>query len=104
VVDWGGKVAAWFAGVAGVSAGLAALLVGAAKEPLHGWMEALFVALVIIAAVSFIALLLTGPAPRGRRWAAGNAPSRLLLLRSSQPSGKLNLSRVQRSGRKRSVA
>jgi hypothetical protein len=67
VVDWGGKVAAWLGGVAGVSATLAGLIVATAKQPLPGWIRALFVVLVIIAAVSFVALLLTG-VPVAWRW------------------------------------
>jgi hypothetical protein len=79
VVDWGGKVAAWFAAVAGVSATLAALIAATAKQPLHGGMRILFAALVITAAVSFLALLLTGPralwtAWRDRKGAEGRRP------------------------------
>jgi hypothetical protein len=57
MADWGGKVAAWFAGVAQT-----------AKEPLHGWLRTLFVALVVIAVVSFVALLLTGPRALWAAW------------------------------------
>src|ERR1022692_3865529 len=60
MADWGGKVAAWFTGVAVASAALAALVAQMAK-PLHGPMRDLFIVLVVITAVSFVALLLTGP-------------------------------------------
>jgi hypothetical protein len=68
VVDWGGKVAAWFAAVTGVSATLAALVAAEVKQPLHGGMRALFAVLVIISAVSFLALLLTGPPALWSAW------------------------------------
>src|ERR1022692_1449277 len=68
MVDWGGKVAAWLAAVAGVSATLAALIATVAKQPLHGGIRALFAALVIIAAVSFLALLPTGPRALWTAW------------------------------------
>ncbi len=61
VIDWGGKVAAWFGGVAAASTALAALVAQTAEQPLDGRMRALFIALVVIASVSFVALLLTGP-------------------------------------------
>lgn len=68
MTDWGGKIAAWFAGVAAASAGLAALVAQAAKEPLHGGTRDLFTALVVIAALSFLALLLTGPRAAWVTW------------------------------------
>jgi hypothetical protein len=76
VVDWGGKVATWFAAVASVSAALAALIAATAKEPLHGWLRILFVALVVIAVVSFVALLLTGPRAIWGWWRKRATPSR----------------------------
>jgi hypothetical protein len=80
VVDWGGKVAAWFAGVAAASATLAALIAATAKQPFHGWMRVLFITLVIIAGVSFIVLLLTGLRAAWAAWrnwkASGRGPAR----------------------------
>jgi hypothetical protein len=58
--DWGGKVATWFGGVTAASATLAALIATEAKPPLRGGLRSLFIALVVIAVVSFAALLLTG--------------------------------------------
>ena len=54
MVDWGGKVAAWFAAVATVSLALAALIAATARQPLRGGMQFLFVVLVIIAVGSFV--------------------------------------------------
>jgi hypothetical protein len=80
VVDWGGKVAAWFAGVAAASATLAALIAATAKQPFHGGLRVLFIILVIIAGVSFIVLLLTGPRAAWAAWrnpkAADRGPAR----------------------------
>jgi hypothetical protein len=66
--DWGGKVAAWFGAVAAVSVALAALVGATAKQPLHGRMRDLFAALVVVAAVSFAALLLSGPPALWAAW------------------------------------
>lgn len=60
MVDWGGKVIPSVAGVAGVSAALAALFLTKSTTPLHGWAQFWFVVLVIIAAASLAALLLVG--------------------------------------------
>jgi hypothetical protein len=68
VVDWGGKVAAWFTGVAVVSATLAALIAATAKQPFRGWLHVVFIILVIIAGVSGIILLLTGPRAAWAAW------------------------------------
>jgi hypothetical protein len=80
VADWGGKVAAWFAGVTVASATLAALIAATAKQPFHGWLRAVFIILVIIAGVSFIMLLLTGPRAAWAAWrnrkAVGLGPDR----------------------------
>ncbi len=65
VVDWGGKVAAWFAGLTAAAAALAALVASSVQKPLHNW---LFVILVVIAGISFVALLVTGPAALWRSW------------------------------------
>jgi hypothetical protein len=58
--DWGGKVAAWFGSVTAGSAAIAALIEAEAKPPLHGVWRVLFIALVVIASVAFVAFLLTG--------------------------------------------
>lgn len=68
MIDWGGKVAAWFAGVAGVSVALATLIATTAKQPLHAWMNTLFIVLVVVAVLSFIMLLLTGPRAAWAAW------------------------------------
>jgi len=68
VADWGGKVAAWFAGVAAASATLAGLVWQASKQPMHGWVHVLFIGLVVIGAGSFIALLFTGPRALWSAW------------------------------------
>jgi hypothetical protein len=73
MADWGGKIAAWFAAVAGVSTALAALIATAAKLPLHGRLRDLFIALIVIAAVSFIALVLTGPRALYGAWRSRHA-------------------------------
>lgn len=70
MTDWGGKVAAWFAAVTVGSATLAALVTQTAKPPLHGWSRAVFVILVIIAALSFVVLMLTGPRAVWLAWTA----------------------------------
>jgi hypothetical protein len=57
----GRGVAAWFEGVAAARATLAALIAATAKQASHGWLRVLFIILVVIAGVSFIVLLLTGP-------------------------------------------
>jgi hypothetical protein len=96
VVDWGGKVAAWFAAVTAGSAALAALIVTAPHAaPLHGWLHAAFIALLVIGSVSFVFLLLTGPpallaarrAPRGGLLAAPGSPA---LERSAVPPFELH--------------
>lgn len=66
--DWGGKVAAWFAGVTVAGAGLAALIATTAKQPLHGWLRVVFIILVIIASMSFVVLLMTGPRAAWAAW------------------------------------
>lgn len=80
MVDWGGKVAAWFAGVSAASAALAALIAATAKQPFHGWLHVLFIILVIIAAISFTVLLLTGVRAAWAAWrnrkAANRSPAR----------------------------
>jgi len=60
MVDWGGKVVPSIAGVAGVSAALAALFFTKPSTPLHGKDQFWFVVLTIIAAVSLVVLLLIG--------------------------------------------
>lgn len=60
MVDWGGKVAAWFIGAAGVSASLAALIVAKPTTPLHGWAHFWFVLLVVVAVAALAALFLIG--------------------------------------------
>jgi hypothetical protein len=60
VVDWGGKVVPSLAGIAGVSAALAALFFTKPSTPLHGRALFWFVVLVIIASVSLLLLLLIG--------------------------------------------
>lgn len=59
MIDWGGKVAAWFAGVTAAAATLAGLVYGTTKH-LHGIMLAAFIVLVVIAALAFLGLLFTG--------------------------------------------
>lgn len=80
MVDWGGKVAAWFAAVTAASAALAALIAVTVKPPIHGWLHASFILLVIIAVVSFIVLVLTGPRAAWSAWrnrkADGQGPAR----------------------------
>lgn len=76
MVDWGGKVAAWFAGVTAASATLAALIAATAKQPFHGWLLVVFIVLVIIAGVSFIVLLLTGPRAAWAAWRSRKAAVR----------------------------
>jgi hypothetical protein len=68
VVDWGGKVAAWFGGVTAASAALAGLISGTAEQPLHGLPLVGFIILVVIAAVSFIVLLFTGLSVAWTAW------------------------------------
>jgi hypothetical protein len=65
VVDWGGKVAAWFGAATAGAAALAALVASVVQKPLHNW---LFVILVVIASISVVALLVTGPAALWRSW------------------------------------
>jgi hypothetical protein len=72
-IDWGGKVAAWFAGVAAVAAALATLIVTTTKA-LHSWLQVLFVALVIIAIVAFVALLFTGIRALYESWRGRHVP------------------------------
>jgi MFS family permease len=93
VVDWGGKVAAWFAAVATVSAALAALIAGTAKQPLHGGLHILFIILVIIAAVSFAMLLLTGPRAV---WAWWRNRRRARTARSASPDAEPSILPVLR--------
>lgn len=90
-MDWGGKVAAWFGVVAGVSVALATLIV-TAVHPLHGQMRDLFIVLLALAAVSFVFVLLTGPSAvwaarrnRGRRRKTSD-----LAARSGALLGELN--------------
>jgi hypothetical protein len=45
-----------------------ALIGTTVKQPLHGWGQVLFVTLVVIAAVSFIMLLFTGPQAIWATW------------------------------------
>jgi hypothetical protein len=59
VTDWGGKVAAWFAGVCAASGTLAGL-VWETAQPMPDWVIAVFVALLLVAGGSFVALLFTG--------------------------------------------
>ena len=64
VTDWGGKVAAWFGGVA-VAAGTAALVIWpvweAAKQPSRGRLLVLFIALAAITGGALVLLIVTGP-------------------------------------------
>jgi hypothetical protein len=60
VIDWGGKVAAWFFGV-GALAITMALYLGSAVQPWRGWRHDLVDALVCVAAACMIGCLLTGP-------------------------------------------
>jgi hypothetical protein len=60
VIDWGGKVAQGFSGAAAAAAALGALILAAAAQPLHGLLLGLFIALVVIAVLAFLALLLAG--------------------------------------------
>lgn len=76
MVDWGGKVAAWFAGVTAASAALAALIAATDKQPFHGWLRVAFIILVIIAGISFIVLLLTGLRAAWAAWRNRKAASR----------------------------
>jgi hypothetical protein len=74
VVDWGGKVAAWFAAVTAGSAALAALIIATPHAaPLHGWLHAAFIALLVIGSVSFLFLMLTGPPALLAAWRAHRA-------------------------------
>ena len=71
MTDWGGKVAAWFGAVAAASTALTALVAQTAKQPLHGQMRDLFIAMMLIAAASFLSLLLTGPRALWLAWRNG---------------------------------
>lgn len=64
-----------------MSAALAALVAQTAKQPLHGRMRDLFIVLVVVAVVSFVALLLTGP---HALWAAWRNRGR---AQSARPAG-----------------
>jgi len=68
VVDWGGKVAAWFGGVTAAAAALAGLISATAKPPLHGLPLLGFIILIVIAMVSFLGLLFTGPRAAWTAW------------------------------------
>jgi len=61
VIDWGGKVAAWFFGVGGFALAMA-LYLGSAVQPWRGWRHDLVDALLCVAAACMIGCLLTGPA------------------------------------------
>ena len=61
MIDWGGKVAAWFFGV-GVFAITMALYLGSAVHPWRGWRHDLVDALFCVAAACMVGCLLTGPA------------------------------------------
>lgn len=83
-MDWGGKVATWFAGVCAGSAGLAALVGETAKQPLSGWARVEFSGLLGTSVASFLAILLTGAyalwlsfAARERHGASGTIAPRL---------------------------
>lgn len=65
MIDWAGKVA-WFGGVAAASGTLATLL----AQSHHRLWRDLFVALVAIAAISFVGLLVTGPLALMAAWRA----------------------------------
>jgi hypothetical protein len=60
VIDWGGKVAAWFTGVTLGAVAFATLIWTAATHPLHGWLLLAFIALVIIGIAAFVMTVLTG--------------------------------------------
>lgn len=70
MADWGGKVAAWFAGVAVASAALATLVAQMAAQPMRGAFRESFNVLVVIAVAAFIVLVFTGPRAL---WAARRA-------------------------------
>jgi hypothetical protein len=90
MADWGGKVATWFAAVAGVSATLATLIAATSKSPLRGGPRDLFIALVVIAAVSFAALVLTGPPALWSAWRnRGTRKVQDLAARADTLSGEL---------------
>jgi hypothetical protein len=74
VIDWGGKVAAWFGGVAAVAAALAGLISGTSKH-LHGLLLAAFIVLVVIAVVAFLGLLFTGVRVVWAAWSRRRARS-----------------------------
>jgi tetratricopeptide (TPR) repeat protein len=61
VVDWGGKVAAWFFGV-GVFAITVVLWLASAPQPWRGWRHDLVDVLSCIAGVFLVLALFTGPA------------------------------------------
>jgi hypothetical protein len=61
VIDWGGKVAAWFFGV-GVFAITVVLWLESAPHPWRGWRHDLVNVLSCIALVFLVGALLTGPA------------------------------------------
>jgi hypothetical protein len=58
----------WFGAVATVSGGMAAVVAEIVKPPMRGAVQICFAALIVIAAVSFTALLLTGPFALWSTW------------------------------------
>lgn len=82
MVDWGGKVAAWFFGV-GVFAITAVLWLESAPQPWRGWRHDLVNVLSCISVVFLVAALFTGPAAiasliRRRRLKKAEAASRVM--------------------------
>jgi hypothetical protein len=72
VADQSGNIVAWCAGVSGVSATLAAVLAQRSTTPLS--QNLWFILCVVIACVSFAALLFVGPYAVWRWWRARHLP------------------------------
>lgn len=86
MVDWGGKVAAWFAGVVAGSVALATLIATTARQPFHSWLRVVFIILVFIAVISFILLLFTGLSAVWAVWR--NRRHRSITPGSPEPAGE----------------
>ena len=79
-----------------MSAALAALVAQTAPPPLHGRVRGLFVVLIIIAAMSFVTLLFTGPRALWVTWCSRKAaaPSPLDYPPEPDPGDRKDESRI----------
>lgn len=85
MIDWGGKTAAWCAGVtAGCSA--FAVLIALSPQPWPGWRHDLYDGLIVVGSLSLIALLCTGPPALISAYGNSRSNRRLAQAKATPPA------------------